>query len=638
MKKALICGSFAVVFLASTALAQSPGRVVTFGDSLSDTGNLFALTGVPPAPYSGGRFSNGPVWNQQLFAPAVGFSSPTLTGNVNFAFGGSRTDVLGPLNGLTVVPGATFGVATPAVNFPPGIPVQIDSYLNRGGRFSAGDLVTVWGGANNIIDLLRTTSSPGSPATNNPALPGFVLPTAASISATAAGAATDIGASVSRLAAAGAGRVVVLNLPDLGIAPGFNGTAASSQAASLGASTFNTTLRGALNGAKGAAPGLDLIQVDVASVFTAVVGSPGAFGFANVSDACIAVPGCVGASTATQNTYLFWDGVHPTTAGHALVAQLVNQYLMAPVTAASAEPFGRMALADRRSDSLRTVDRLDAARLGLQPSDTLQAEFIGGRASGDSQGVIPSWSQNQIGLAVGMVRSITTDWTLALGGAFYGGPVKSGVYKGDSAGGGLDIAATYMTGPWFATVAGGIGTVRYSGLERTTLGPLKNTADTSGWSGNIGAEAGVMQRFGAFSATAKLRLGWIAANLDSFTEAGIVAPIAYRSRDVSAGTAGGEVRFAYDIMAEKTRTLSVYGLVGYDQYFSVTGDLRAELANNTALPFSISPRTSGPGVSVGAGLSGRFDDRLSLTAEYRAVFGEHGTNDQRGRIGVNYRF
>ena len=147
-----------------------------------------------------------------------------------------------------------------------------------------------------------------------------------------------------------------------------------------------------------------------------------------------------------------------------------------------------------------------------------------------------------------------------------------------------------------------------------------------------------MQRFGAFSATAKLRLGWIAANLDSFTEAGIVAPIAYRSRDVSAGTAGGEVRFAYDIMAEKTRTLSVYGLVGYDQYFSVTGDLRAELANNTALPFSISPRTSGPGVSVGAGLSGRFDDRLSLTAEYRAVFGEHGTNDQRGRIGVNYRF
>ena len=432
--------------------------------------------------------------------------------------------------------------------------------------------------------------------------------------------------------------MVVLNLPDLGIAPGFSSTTASAQAASLGATTFNTALRGALNGVKGAAPGLDLIQVDVASVFTAVVGNPGAFGFANVSEACIAVPACVGGATATQNGYLFWDGVHPTSAGHSLVAQLVNQYLMAPVTAASAEPFARMALADRRSDSLRTIDRLDTVRLGVLPADTLQAEFIGGRTSGDNEGAIPSWSQNQIGLAVGMVRTITPAWSLALGGAFYGGTVKSGVYKGDSAGGGIDIAATYMPGPWFATLAGGLGTVRYNGLERVTLGPLKNTADTSGWSGNLGAEAGVLQRFGAFSATAKLRLGWIAASLDGFTESGIVAPIAYRARDVSAGTAGGEVRFAYDVVADKTRTVSVYGLVGYDQYFSVSGDLRGELANNTARPFAISPRSSGPGVSIGAGLNGRFDDRLSVSGDYRAVLGEHGATDHRGRIGVNYRF
>jgi outer membrane autotransporter protein len=70
----------------------------------------------------------------------------------------------------------------------------------------------------------------------------------------------------------------------------------------------------------------------------------------------------------------------------------------------------------------------------------------------------------------------------------------------------------------------------------------------------------------------------------------------------------------------------------------VSGDLRGELANNTARPFAISPRSSGPGVSIGAGLNVRFEDRRSVAGDYRAVLGEHGATDHRGRIGVNYRF
>ena len=38
-------------------------HIVIFGDSLSDTGNYFRLSGgSPPAPYAGGRFCNGPLW------------------------------------------------------------------------------------------------------------------------------------------------------------------------------------------------------------------------------------------------------------------------------------------------------------------------------------------------------------------------------------------------------------------------------------------------------------------------------------------------------------------------------------------------------------------------------------------------
>ena len=41
-------------------------QIVAFGDSLIDTGNVFAATGQPPAPYYDGRFSNGPVWVEYL--------------------------------------------------------------------------------------------------------------------------------------------------------------------------------------------------------------------------------------------------------------------------------------------------------------------------------------------------------------------------------------------------------------------------------------------------------------------------------------------------------------------------------------------------------------------------------------------
>src|SRR5690349_5751265 len=50
---------------ASTAILDD---LVVFGDSLSDTGDLFEMIGYPPPPYVEGRFSNGLVWAEYLAA------------------------------------------------------------------------------------------------------------------------------------------------------------------------------------------------------------------------------------------------------------------------------------------------------------------------------------------------------------------------------------------------------------------------------------------------------------------------------------------------------------------------------------------------------------------------------------------
>src|ERR1043165_7474947 len=72
--------------------------VVVFGDSLSDSGNVFAATkpvlakAIPVSPpYFQGRFSNGPVW-VAILAEQLGLPlRPFLQGDTNFAFGGAAT-------------------------------------------------------------------------------------------------------------------------------------------------------------------------------------------------------------------------------------------------------------------------------------------------------------------------------------------------------------------------------------------------------------------------------------------------------------------------------------------------------------------------------------------------------------------
>jgi thermolabile hemolysin len=144
MKYHALCLSFGLI-----AASQSFGftDLFVFGDSLSDTGNVFASTAglQPAAPYFNGRYSNGPVWVETL-AGGLGISATnSLGGGKNYAFGGAETN-----------PGAalsTLGTAN--------IGTQIALLSGSGQTISSNSLVVVWAGANDFVfaNRLPTTTA-----------------------------------------------------------------------------------------------------------------------------------------------------------------------------------------------------------------------------------------------------------------------------------------------------------------------------------------------------------------------------------------------------------------------------------------------------------------------------------------------
>lgn len=113
-------------------LSAAAGKVFTFGDSLSDTGNVFSISGgiYPPSPYFEGRFSNGKVWVEHL-AAELGRPADSLArvdGGRNYAVGGSET---------------TGTLSSQLTSF------QLDLGFNTLG---SDDLCILWVGGNDILN------------------------------------------------------------------------------------------------------------------------------------------------------------------------------------------------------------------------------------------------------------------------------------------------------------------------------------------------------------------------------------------------------------------------------------------------------------------------------------------------------
>ena len=275
--------------VASAWAGPSYSGLYVFGDSLSDNGNLFALTGgaVPPAPYVGGRFSNGAVAAEYLAAD-LGLSGALH----DYAIAGALSGVDGQLAGT-------------------GLRSQVSGFttaVGAGGADATG-LYMVWAGANDFIH--------GD------------LSTPASRAAVVADVVGNLAASIGELYGAGARDFLLPLLPDLGATPRALAGGAAVSAGLTGLAAFtNSSLLAAYASLAGSLPDEHFTYFDTFAVQTETAGLFAAAG-GNVTDTCLgagAFPDCTG--------YYFFDDIHPTTATHQLLGDAMAAALPEPQTPA----------------------------------------------------------------------------------------------------------------------------------------------------------------------------------------------------------------------------------------------------------------------------------------------------------------
>jgi len=328
-KQALRVVLISCLLLPGVLLAQSAPtftKVIVFGDSLSDTGNIahrvrdkFGFS-YPSGnfDYSDYRFTNSSdtipssdkyagVWHEQLahIFLQLPVATNSLDGGSNYAFGGATT-VDGSTDRTVIHNPNPFAGGDYQITID-NMGEQVDDYLAVATP-DPNALYMVWGGGNDLFDDSST----------------------ANISATSA----RVSALVKRLATAGARKFLVPNVPPLGAIPNYVGQTAQVISLDAASAAYRVRLDLDLNAALSALAGqgisVQIYRIDVWFNLIRVLAEPEKYGLTNVRDSAQRDP------TVDPDTYLFWDDIHPTTAGHYQVAVEADRVLRSAI-----QPLGK---------------------------------------------------------------------------------------------------------------------------------------------------------------------------------------------------------------------------------------------------------------------------------------------------------
>lgn len=300
VKRFVLASAVVTAAVASLPAHATFNNIVFFGDSLSDTGNVWWASEKkqPLAPYfqgtsgfgvafTGGQWSDylGPSW-PSVFAQKYGLlATPSFVGGNNFAWGGARTGVN---------PGG----------IPPWLEQQVDQYLGTSPQSIATTLHSVMIGGNDVGSLVA-----GDPAAIGPGILSGV---------------TSLIGSLTELYAAGGRQFLVANVPDVGDTPLLRSAGPAAAAGATGVSmAWNSALDTALRG-------LHLPDASIGFLDLFALGKDPAnlAGLENTTDACFSN----GIVCQDPTKYFYWDPFHPTSRSHALIANAAALAVPEPET------------------------------------------------------------------------------------------------------------------------------------------------------------------------------------------------------------------------------------------------------------------------------------------------------------------
>jgi outer membrane lipase/esterase len=598
MRRAILTITTAIALAcAGEAAAQAApfDSMVVFGDSLSDGGNLSLSLGLPRM-----RFLTNPgLVAVEVVAQHFGLSlEPSVSGGSNYAYGGA-----GVVNDVFPVPT---------------VPAQVDSYFGAHPRADPKALYSIWGGAN---DIFYHDGVIGSAETLDQANQQI-----------AAAAALE-GQLIDRLQAAGARRIIVFNLPDVGLSPG------GLPQDTVLSQTYNSVLNSHLAGRSGVVP------VNMFAILHELVATPAAFGFANattqactVSIALLCTPQTLVQPNA-GSIFVFADDSHPTVAAQLGIAQAVIAELTAPGQMSLLAEAPLALLRGHRAAVREELDR-DTAGQGV----TLFASGRAGRRRLDGDWAVASAGSDEGALTMGGIWR--SGGGLALGAALTGG--QSRVSLRDELGG-FDAKelALSVFGQWsggggnWASLQAGLGHTDYDDIRRSFI--LASAFRTER-SSSTGHDYSVELAGGRWLHVGGLRTGPFAAFSYDRVQVGDAAEIsgdstamwfAAQTREAAVGRLGwslagatrlggievqptADLAYGHDFRADRTSVTA--GLTTMNGEFDMPGYQPSRNWGEARL---------GLGADLGHGLRARLS--------YEGLFGDRG-QENLGVLGVSYDF
>jgi uncharacterized protein YhjY with autotransporter beta-barrel domain/phospholipase/lecithinase/hemolysin len=590
---------------AAPAQAQRVDHIVAFGDSYADDGNLFQILGItPPAPYSTGRFSGNTNYVDTLGAL---LDAPID----NFAIGGALTDNTN-----------TNGVGLP------GFVTEWNAFLAGGGgvfptvsgTLDESDLVTVSIGGNDA----RFYQSTGGTLANAPA----------AATASAAFATTGLDA----LVAAGAQNISFLAgdtslLPEVAFLP--NPTQAA-QIRSAFSTTFNDAMKTTLAGY--AADGVIVHYLDGTLLLNQVAANLSDYGLIGLAcpplpnNSCIVDPG--------QKYLFYFDQLHLTSAGFAIVARYIAAQLEAPLVLQGASDlsldvarqFGRTLTSRMDLGSPRDGDTLDGLRFFVVGDGYSRKLSSGPRNE--------AYRSSGVGLTAGAEYGFGSG--IAGLAVNYSRPKIN--FGNDNA---ENEARTIQLGGYAGVGFGGAFAQGYAGygwnrhdIDRT--GVVEDMeADPKGHHFIAGAKAGYLVPLGGVRIGPVVALDYAKAKVEGYTEAGDpvltlnVDSLSYRSLR---GSAGIELRGDFDGGGIQLRP---YASAVVEKDF--TGDERTIHFAQTSAPtivnsFALEDASKKAYGRVGLGFSAAILSNVTLDAGGSATIGKDQGEETSAQIGVRFGF